>query len=138
MEAGHFISTGSLLKLSEQQFVDCDHGSCGCGGGFLMSAFKYAKDHAIDLESDYVYNEKTNQCHSNKFKGKVNATSFVRVPPASVSQLKTAIAVTPVTVLVEATSSEFRHYTSGIIDSKNCGTQVNHAILAVGYGVENG
>jgi len=28
-------------------------------------------------------------------------------------------------------------YTSGII-TKNCGTQLDHGVLAVGYGVENG
>ena len=29
-------------------------------------------------------------------------------------------------------------YTSGIIDSKKCGTDLDHAVTAVGYGNENG
>ena len=41
IEAAHFIKTGELLKLSEQQFVDCDVGGVdkGCQGGGPMYAF---------------------------------------------------------------------------------------------------
>ena len=34
IEGEHFITTGTLLSLSEQQFVDCDTSSYGCGGGW--------------------------------------------------------------------------------------------------------
>ena len=34
IEGEHFIKTGELLKLSEQQFVDCDTASYGCNGGW--------------------------------------------------------------------------------------------------------
>ena len=34
MEGQHFVQTGELLKLSEQQCVDCDSDSYGCGGGW--------------------------------------------------------------------------------------------------------
>jgi len=33
VEGAHAIKTGNLLKLSEQQLVDCDPVSQGCGGG---------------------------------------------------------------------------------------------------------
>lgn len=39
-----------------------------------------------------------------------------------------------VSVTVEADQPVFHHYTSGIIDSSSCGTQLDHAIAAVGYG----
>jgi C1A family cysteine protease len=34
IEGHHFIQTGKLLKLSEQEFVDCDKTSAGCSGGW--------------------------------------------------------------------------------------------------------
>ena len=34
IESHHFIQTGSLLNLSEQQVVDCDSTSYGCNGGW--------------------------------------------------------------------------------------------------------
>merc|ERR1711934_490445 len=34
MEGQHFVKSGKLEKLSEQQCVDCDSSSFGCGGGW--------------------------------------------------------------------------------------------------------
>jgi len=34
---------------------------------------------------------------------------------------------------VQADSSYFRFYRSGVVDSDECGTNLNHAILTVGY-----
>jgi len=41
-------------------------------------------------------------------------------------------------VTVAANSSYFMGYTGGIVNTPNCGTQLDHAIAGVGYGVENG
>lgn len=34
MEGAHFIATGELIKLAEQQCLDCDNKSSGCNGGW--------------------------------------------------------------------------------------------------------
>ena len=39
---------------------------------------------------------------------------------------------------IEAGSYVFLHYMEGIITDPTCGTSLDHAVLAVGYGVENG
>jgi len=49
-----------------------------------------------------------------------------------------AIAKGVVSVTVEADRSVFQRYTSGILNSTQCGTQMDHAIAAVGYGNLNG
>jgi len=42
-------------------------------------------------------------------------------------------------VLIEADTSYFQSYTSGVLtNSLLCGTTMDHAVLAVGYGVEDG
>lgn len=47
--------------------------------------------------------------------------------------MQSAIYTTPNTVYVEANQPVFQQYTSGVITSSSCGTNTDHAILAVGY-----
>jgi C1A family cysteine protease len=51
--------------------------------------------------------------------------------------LKVRLNYRPVAVSIEGESDFFRHYRGGII-SKGCGSNLDHAILAVGYGTEKG
>ena len=102
MEGAHFVKTGKLLKLSEQQFVDCDKLSDGCDGGLEIYAFKYAKYNPQELESSYPYTGKTGKCSAVVSKEVVTAISFVKVLPKSVPQLKRSIAVGPTCVSVDA------------------------------------
>ena len=52
--------------------------------------------------------------------------------------MKAAIAKQPVSVTIDAGEYPFQHYFGGIITDPTCGTALDHAVLAVGYGVENG
>jgi len=69
MEGAHFIKSGNLVKLSEQQLVDCDKTSDGCNGGLEIWAFNYAKTAAIELESTYPYKGKDETCKDKSGKG---------------------------------------------------------------------
>jgi C1A family cysteine protease len=135
MEGEHFIKTGSLLKLSEQQFVDCVPKSDGCDGGLEMWAFMYAKANPQELENDYGYTAKTQKCKANKVKEVVSATSYTAVPKKSDAQLKAAIDAQPTCVSVEA-DTDFQYYKSGILNAKRCGSNLDHAVTAVGYGTD--
>ena len=44
----------------------------------------------------------------------------------------------PVSVAIQADTILFQHYSSGIITDVKCGTNLDHAVLIVGYGTENG
>lgn len=138
MEGAHAIKTGELLRLSEQQLVDCswDQENEGCNGGWMDQAFEYAIDNAIMLESDYPYEGVDGSCRADKAKGKVKVTNYFDVPENSSAQLKAAIAKGPVSVAVEAGGFSFMFYSKGIINSKLCGADLDHGITAVGFGVE--
>jgi len=52
--------------------------------------------------------------------------------------MKAAMAKGPVSVAVEADKSVFQNYRKGVITSKKCGQKLDHGVLAVGYGTEDG
>jgi cathepsin F len=52
----HFLATGDLLELSEQQLVACDVTSDGCDGGWPFRAMQYiSKIGGMVKEEDYPY-----------------------------------------------------------------------------------
>ena len=59
-----------------------------------------------------------------------------QVTPNSAVALKTAIADGPVSVAVEADTFVFQFYSGGILNSAACGTNLDHGIVAIGYGVD--
>ena len=142
MEGAHFIKTGTLLSLSEQNLVDCSTKNNGCHGGDMDLAFKYTESAALESEKNYPYKgEKwfNKGCKYDSSKGEVKVTSFHDVTANSSEALKAAIAKGPVSVAIEADKSAFRFYSTGIIKATaGCGTNLDHGVLAVGYGTENG
>ena len=119
--------------------MECDWGDKNCMGGDPTRAWQYFEDDDSMLEKDYPYLGKIgNPCSYDKSKGKVRIQDFTVVKPDSVAQLKAAIAKQPVSVVVDAHNTVFWYYESGVLDSDLCGTNLDHAINAVGFGTENG
>merc|ERR1712125_139517 len=56
---------------------------------------------------------------------------------ASKSSMQSAIQQQPVSIAIEADQYSFQAYKSGVLTS-GCGTSLDHGVLAVGYGTENG
>lgn len=87
------------------------------------------------LEKDYKYTAKDGTCQSGT--GAVGVKSYATVPNNDAAQLKAALDKQPVAVSIDAATHAFGYYTSGIL-TKGCGYSIDHAVLAVGYGSENG
>jgi len=141
MEGAHFMATKNLVSLSEQQLVDCSTQNSGCNGGLMDYAFKYAESNKMMLEGDYPYLARKSifsKCSKTKTEGKVEVSTFMDVTPKSKTQMQAALAKGPVAIAIEADKSVFQTYHSGVMTDASCGQQLDHGVLAVGYGTENG
>lgn len=143
MEGAGFIKNGKLASLSEQQLVDCSHsyGNNGCSGGLMDYAFEYAiKKGGICQESDYTYHAKGGLCHFIEImrcEKQVAITGYKDVEAGSEEALMKALTLGPVAIAIEADQEGFQFYKSGVFDGQ-CGTQLDHGVLLVGYGTEDG
>lgn len=134
------IDKHGLLSLSEQQLVDCaggSYGNEGCNGGDMGAAFQYAQDYGMMNRTDYPYTAMDGNCvyDANKVT-KVKPSGNTNVTPNSALALKTAIADGPVSVAIEADTFVFQFYSGGILNSAACGTNLDHGVVAIGYGVD--
>jgi C1A family cysteine protease len=60
------------------------------------------------------------------------------VKPNDQISLKGAVAQQPVSIAIEADTKYFQSYSSGVLTSTSCGQNLDHGVLIVGYGTENG
>jgi len=138
MEGVWAIHTQNLISLSEQQLVDCSrpYGNEGCNGGEMDSAFKYAIEHGMCSEDSYPYTH-TDESSCNNCTVVAHFKGCSDVTPNNQIALKEAVTLNPVSIGIEADTQYFQFYTSGVINEKKCGTNLDHGVLIVGYGVEN-
>jgi len=144
LEAAYTQATGKRVSLSEQQLVDCAQpfNNFGCNGGLPSQAFEYIKyNGGLDTEEAYPYKGVNELCHFEPNSVGVKVADSVNITLGAEDELKHAVGlVRPVSVAFQVIDG-FRLYTSGVFTSDHCGTtpmDVNHAVLAVGYGVEDG
>eukprot|EP00913_Durusdinium_trenchii_P012028 g11300.t1 len=117
LEGAWQIATGTLTSLSEQQLVDCaDNGNKGCQGGSMDLAFSYLEKKNVCTEDSYPYQAAQGTCQESSCK---------------------AVAQQPVSVAIEADQEAFQLYKGGIL-GQECGTKLDHGVLLVGYGTDNG
>lgn len=141
VESHYSIYKNESILLSEQELVDCSwmYGNLGCGGGLPTRAFRYVKRFGLSTETEYPYDAKNHLCktvvHHYGEKYRISGWKFIR-PFNETSLTEALYHKGPISVALDASSKEFRFYKSGVMDS--CGIQLNHAVLLVGYGNEDG
>ncbi|KAL6865204.1 hypothetical protein ACP4OV_016355 [Aristida adscensionis] len=132
VEGIHQITTGQLLSLSEQQLLDCSSDKSDCNTGFKGLAFEYIiKNGGIATEDAYPYTAKKGVCRS--VKPAVKITNFEVVPEDNEDALAKVVAHQPVAVSIDAT--KFQFYGGGVMQGKDCGTNLTHGMTLVGYGL---
>jgi cathepsin H len=145
LESVHAQKTGKMVLFSEQQLIDCAGAfdNHGCNGGLPSHAFEYiAFNGGIDSESSYgaPYEAKDGRCRFQKAGVEGFVKHSVNITEGAENELHEAVgALHPVSVAFEVVG-DFRFYAGGVYTSKKCKSgpmDVNHAVLAVGYGAES-
>jgi len=142
IEGAKFLGpTHELVSLSEQNLMDCDRTDKGCNGGLMDNAFNWDENHkGICSEKDYPYVMKKHfLCQSSKCDpvSGTRVSNFVDVEPNDLA-IRTALVKQPISVAIESHQQVFQFYSSGVFDSAACGSDVDHGVLMVGYGTEDG
>ena len=141
MEGAWAIATGNLVNLSQQELMDCSwsYGDFGCHGGLMDNAFKYAIENGMCSGDQVPYLGQDELCNNMPDCDEVAYfTSCVDVTPNNELHLMEAVSTRPVSVAIEADTRVFQFYKSGILNSTSCGDNLDHGVLVVGYGMENG
>jgi len=155
IESQWAIKGHALTEFSEQLIVDCSHACVneppygnvcnqGCDGGWQWSAFTDVMSWGgVETETQYPYTAETGTCNiNNKLLTAAikNYTCLTDPNHNGVNEDQMAaylVAKGPLSIAMDATP--LMDYTSGILNPgpDDCSTtQLDHALLIVGYGVD--
>lgn len=146
LESHIFIKTGNLTDFSVQEVLDCseDYHSSGCDGGLPFRVFDYVQDNGgISLDADYPFegssgNVSCKSSISSKFEVELEGYSTISSDDED-QMRRTIFGVGPIIGFIGVSHEKFMRYSSGIFIQNNCNPdEINHAVLLVGYGEENG
>ena len=143
------IKYGVLEVMSPQAAMDCSwpFDNLACDGGEDFQMYQWVMQNGgFYRESDYgPYLGQDGFCKvagpdKKNIPVALQIASYVNITSGSLSAFNDALAyVGPISVAVDASVPTFYFYGGGIQDDPACGNSINdldHAVLAVGYGVD--
>ncbi|GAQ77563.1 hypothetical protein KFL_000010120 [Klebsormidium nitens] len=145
IEGAHYVKTGELVSLSEQELVDCDHEcdpnfpeACdsGCSGGLPNNALEWIVDKGgLVSEADYPYSGQDGTCKltdSLTIAAKVDNFSRVAVDEEQIAA--NLVKFGPLAIGINA--NYLQTYIGGVTCPLICNRHaLNHGVVLVGYGV---
>lgn len=141
VEGQFYLKTGKLVSLSEQQLIDCSFANHGCNGGLTNPAFDYIRKNGIVPTDSYPFTAQDGSCQFNPGSVSVRVKGYETVRSRVEVELERVVAeIGPVSIGIDCTST-MQFYKSGVLDDRQCRSEVkhlNHAVLVVGYGAEDG
>lgn len=142
VESIYAIGTSQLISMSEQNLIDCCFDCFGCQGGYVLKTFEFVINEQggkLSRESEYPYAAVEAYCKFDEKRAVGGINSLISIERDSESDLMAKIGLNgPAAVQIDASSSYFHLYSSGIYDYKTCSARsINHGVACVGYGSEN-
>lgn len=141
IEGASYVKYNELISLSEQNLIDCDTTDHGCSGGLMDAAFKFDESaHGLCSETDYPYLATDgHSCSDTCDKVEHSVVSdYNDIDQGDKHGLIASIVMQPTAVAMQADQLGFQFYSSGVFSDESCGEygQIDHGVLAVGYGTD--
>ena len=138
VESKWAIDNNILYNLSQQELIDCsgEYGNHGCKGGSMDYAFQYIIDNGLCTNISYPYTASEGECMKDQCESVIKINNYSNIIPNNENILKKVVALQPVSVAIQANKRSFQFYKSGIYSDLDCGTQLDHGVLIIGYGYD--
>jgi len=121
---------GSLMKLSEQEALDCASTQYGCNGGWYEAVWQMAQTSKFCTLASYPYKAVKGSCQKTTCDGKANDAGYKMVAKTEAAMMD-ALKSGPISIAVDA--STWSSYRGGVVKRSACGTGMNHAVVLAGY-----
>lgn len=147
LEGAYFLKYGNLVRLSQQNLMDCswNQGNNGCDGGEDWRSYEYIQSAVggVMSEDDYgSYLGQDGKCHFDPQKNLINIKNYTFVEGENVDTVKYYLVNKgPLSIGIDASHASLSFYSHGIYDDPACKNgleDLDHAVLLVGYGDLNG
>ena len=135
LESFYAIQNHNTLKLaSEQELMDC----CGSRTGEILDDVYTCVLNMSGLCAKGDYKPEEGRCRNSTCKPVFTFKHELHVLRGSERALEAAVVTQPIIVAIDASHLSFMDYKSGVLVDPACSqTQVDHAMLLVGYGQTN-
>jgi C1A family cysteine protease len=135
----NFPYSGAAPKsvvLSQQDMLDCDNQSNGCGGGDF-DGFDYAQQSGLSSAGSYPFVGHNTSCQTLAKQAKVTSWAFISGSESeepTIDQIKTALyqSQAPISVGIHA-GMALESYSSGILNACSYLGGLNHMVDIVGW-----
>jgi len=142
IEGAYQVQTGGeLMKLSEQELVDCSRSDMGCNGGLPSRAYgDMIKNHmGLELESAYPYHSGSDgarsKCTADPNLEKMFINDWKSISSDEDQIVQALYAYGPLAIGINA--AYLQTYQSGVMNPWWCNPlALDHAVVLVGYGAE--
>lgn len=144
IEGAYFTKYNHLIRLSQQNLVDCSwgFGNNGCEGGEDYRAYNWIIKHGgIALADSYgQYLQQDGYCHFKNSTIGAKLTGYLNIEPTNEAVKTALVNKGPISIGIDAAHKSLVFYDHGIYYEPECGNGVDdldHAVLLVGYGKIN-
>ena len=125
-----------VLPLSEQQLIDCDKSNFGCAGGWPYQSINWlAQNGGLMNEKDYPLRANySGPCKFNETRSRVQIKGYMNITHNETIIKDALYEIGPLSILLDFTG--LMHYKSGEANPRLCSTWPDHALVLVGYGIQ--
>ena len=110
----------------------------GCDGGLMEFIFERYKSHGVALEREIPFQEQQQPCPTTPVHSTVAVHDYdvlmIDDEPETERMMEHLLhRYGPISVGIDTDNDYIQDYTGGIFPAEACGTEVDHAMLVVGY-----